>query len=185
MTNTCAHANCGKEGTFPAPRDPRNLGTRQYFCAEHIKEFNKNWNGLNGFNETEIFSLQHGAATWNRPTWTLGVNKTAPNAPKLNFSSAEELLKFFREREVKEAKVKKMTGTARARLTLPADVKEACGIFTIPEPMSGAQLRARYLELVKQHHPDVNKGSSDSEETLKRINVAYQILERYSVQSVL
>lgn len=38
-------------------------------------------------------------------------------------------------------------------------------------------IKARYKELAKKHHPDLNKGSNKSEELLKEINMAYTILK--------
>lgn len=170
MTHICAHPNCSEEASFPAPRDPRNIGDRQYFCEQHIKEFNKNWNGLDGFNEDEIFSMQQ-TATWDRPTWKAGVN--APQADQLHFKTSEELYRFFKMRH--QADYQQQQGAV-----LPPDVKEACVIFAIDNPdLSLAKVKQRYLALVKQHHPDVNAGSQSAEEMVKRINVAYQILQDY------
>lgn len=38
-------------------------------------------------------------------------------------------------------------------------------------------IKKSYLRLVKQYHPDVNQGDSAAEETLKRINEAYDVLK--------
>jgi DnaJ-class molecular chaperone len=38
------------------------------------------------------------------------------------------------------------------------------------------ELKARYKELVKKHHPDVNHGDKAAEERLKLINEAYTYL---------
>jgi curved DNA-binding protein CbpA len=38
------------------------------------------------------------------------------------------------------------------------------------------ELKARYKELCKQHHPDLNGGDKDAEERLKLINEAYTYL---------
>ena len=178
----CAHPGCKEEGTFPAPCDPRNPAARQYFCAAHIKEFNKSWNGLAGFSEDEIFAMQHGAATWNRPTWKLGVNGDAATAAKIRFNSAEELFAYFKQRSINGAKVKnKQTSTPNR--VIPPDVREACVIFSLEKPdICAERLKRRYLMLVKKYHPDVNPHMQQADDMVKRINVAYRILQDYGRQ---
>lgn len=176
MSEKCAWPNCTEEANFPAPRNPRNLAQRQYFCAEHIKEFNKRWNGLEGFSENEIYQMQDGAATWQRPTWNMGLNQT-PTAAKVEqgFANADDLFGFFKSRVARERNGESLPSTKH----LPADVKEACAIFSIEAPLEAVTLKKRYLSLVKQHHPDVNK-SEGAPEQIKRINVAYRILTDYA-----
>lgn len=174
----CAWPGCTEDGRYPAPRDPRNLSARQYFCQPHIKEFNSKWNGLKGFSENEIFGMQNGAATVGRPTWGMGVNASGANGGRVHvetlFGTAQDLYQFFQQRMESEKK-----GALPTTATLPPDVKEACAIFSLPQPLPAPQLKARYLTLVKQHHPDVNK-AEDAAEHIKRINVAYRILTTYA-----
>jgi hypothetical protein len=183
MTHICAWPGCEAEGTFPAPKDPRNLSERQYFCQPHIKEFNKNWNGMSGFNESEIFSMQSGAATWNRPTWGMGVNgaKLGPSATAA-FATADDLYSFFQDR-IKQEGLNSSNMGARiegpaALRQLPDDVQEALVIFNLQAPADAATLKPKYHALVKQHHPDVNP-SEGAAEHIKRINVAYKILTEF------
>ncbi|PZP39728.1 MAG: hypothetical protein DI585_03140 [Pseudomonas fluorescens] len=181
MTHTCAWPNCPNEGSFPAPRNPRDLRERQYFCQDHIKEFNKRWNGLDGFSEQEIYGMQDGTAQWNRPTWNMGLNGAGPNAGRVEhpfadpFVDADDLFGFFKQRVAREREGESLPSTRH----LPADVKESCAIFGIEQPLEAAMLKKRYLNLMKQHHPDVNKSDNAADQT-KRINVAYRILTDYA-----
>ncbi len=179
---TCAHADCKEKGDFPAPRDPRNIGARQFFCQTHIKEFNKKWNGMKGFSEDEIFSMQNGAATWNRPTWAMGINSKSNKTAQFDFETAEDLYRFFRDRQVNEAKV--LHKKEPSKKYLPPDVKEACAILALDKPIGGKILKKRYLNLIKKHHPDKNEGAEKAEETMKQINVAYKILEDFTTKKV-
>ncbi|MDD9920044.1 MAG: J domain-containing protein, partial [Alphaproteobacteria bacterium] len=159
---TCNWPDCNDEGEFKAPCDPRDLSKYQYFCKAHIKEFNKRWNGLEGFNENEIFSMQHGAATWHRPTWKMGVNDK--NYTSL-FETAEDLYSFFKKRQSEQQ-------PQSDSQQLPKDVREACYIFKLDAPLTGKPLKSRYLELVKENHPDKNPDSTQAEDNIKKINVA-------------
>ncbi|MCP5405444.1 MAG: DnaJ domain-containing protein [Pseudomonadaceae bacterium] len=174
MTHTCAWPDCSLEGSFPAPKDPRDLRLRQYFCQTHIREFNKRWNGLEGFHPDDIFKMQNVGPSWDKPTWTVGVSPTSEAAKSAPFANADDLFDFFQQR-IKQ----KASPSAAAPLVLPPDVKEALVIFNIEQPLPAAPLKKHYLALVKQHHPDVNK-SATAEEHLKRINVAYKILADYA-----
>lgn len=173
---TCAQRGCTEEGSFPAPRDPRDLKSRQYFCKEHIKEFNKRWNGLEGFSTNEIYTMQDYVGTWDKPTWKMGLNSQSDTSARFQFDTADDLFNFFNARRTESAK----TGASDERdMTLPPDVHEACAIFSIEPPFNNQKLKRTYLNLVKKHHPDVNQNSEEAEATLKKINVAYQILSDY------
>jgi hypothetical protein len=174
----CNWPGCDREGTFPAPKSPRNLRERQYFCEAHIKEFNKKWNGLNGFDEHELWQMQNGSHAWQRPVWADGL-KGAQGAriEATPFRNAKDLFGFFQQRLAAEK-----SGALPSTAALPADVKEACAIFSIEGPLPSPQLKPRYLDLVKRHHPDVNR-APEAAEHIKRINVAYQILTDYAQKS--
>lgn len=188
MSHTCAWPNCPEEGTFPAPRNPRNLSDRQYFCQPHIKEFNKRWNGLEGFSEKEIYGMQDGTASWQRPAWNTGLSGVGgakvehPYSDRAGqtftnpFENADDLFGFFKSRVARERSGESLPSTAH----LPADVKESCAIFGIEQPLEAVMLKKRYINLIKQHHPDVNKSAENAADQTKRINVAYRILTDYA-----
>ena len=169
MSIKCAWPECKEEGTFPAPCDPKDLRKRQYFCKSHIREFNKKWKGMQGFDANEIFTLQQGAATWNRPTWKMGVNGSSSSTS--TFGTAEDLYQFFKQRR-KATRNESVT-------SIPADVQEACYILQLQDPIGGKQLKQRYLKLVKENHPDVHPDDDDAAEKIKKINVAFRILEDF------
>lgn len=176
--HTCAHPHCLFEGTFPAPVDPRNLRKRQYFCQAHIKEFNKAWNGLKGFNPDDIFNMQQGV-TWERPTWSLGVNGSSIHSQHHSdvFETANDLFNFFRQRQKDTTST--TDTTTGAEKALPADVEEACHIFAMRPPFEPKILKQKYHALIKENHPDKHGGNEQAEELVKRINVSYQILSEY------
>lgn len=177
----CNWPGCTAEGTFPAPKSPRNLRERQYFCQPHIKEFNKSWDGLKGFDQSELWGIQSGSAVWQRPVWMEGLNGVGGARVETQpFATAKDLFGFFQQRIKAEKRgAKKAEEPLPTTIGLPADVKEACAIFSIPEPLPDVELKPRYLSLVKKNHPDVNK-APEAAEYIKRINVAYQILTDFS-----
>ena len=51
--------------------------------------------------------------------------------------------------------------------------------------MTFEEVKARYKALVKLHHPDANNGAKESEERLKRINEAFDLMHAgESIRSV-
>jgi curved DNA-binding protein CbpA len=50
-------------------------------------------------------------------------------------------------------------------------------VLDLAPPVDFSQIKARYRELAKIHHPDINGGDKVAEETLKRINQAYTTLK--------
>src|SRR5947209_7026847 len=52
----------------------------------------------------------------------------------------------------------------------------AMGVLELSWPLTQADVKSRYKELVKIHHPDANGGARDAEEKLKEINAAYSTL---------
>ena len=58
----------------------------------------------------------------------------------------------------------------------PGDLREPLMTLGLTWPTTLHEVKTRYKELAKRHHPDANGGSRDSEERLKTINLAYATL---------
>ena len=54
---------------------------------------------------------------------------------------------------------------------------EAMAIMGLKPPLDLSTIKAKYKELVKRYHPDINRGDSKAEEMLKSINMSYTILK--------
>ena len=168
--NICAHPECNEEGNFPAPKDTSNLREWQYFCQQHIKEFNRQWDGLEGMSQADIYAMEIGA-TWDRPTWKLGTSNHHKTTFDENFANADELFNFFKQRQTED----------NPHRTVPADVKEACVILSLELPSNQDELKRKYIALMKKHHPDKNQGDEQAQDFAKKINVAYQILSEWII----
>ena len=40
----CEFEGCQKKGAFRAPKSTDNADEFQWFCLEHVREYNQNWN---------------------------------------------------------------------------------------------------------------------------------------------
>lgn len=163
----CNWAGCLNEGNFRAPRSRDNMREYQWFCEEHIVEFNKKWNYFEGMNEAEIYAFQRDATTGHRPTWRMDQMKGNPNA-KLE----EALGRMFGDTPSYRADAK----------PIGAREKDALAVLDLEHPSDKAKIKAQYRELVKKYHPDVNRGNTLAEETFKRITRAYHHLVAHYIE---
>jgi hypothetical protein len=53
-TRGCDHAGCKEPGQYRAPKSPRALDDYYWFCKEHVREYNLNWNYFQGQSEEEF-----------------------------------------------------------------------------------------------------------------------------------
>ena len=117
-------------------------------------------------------------STWDRPTWKFGTQSESLKKSQAIFNDADALFRFFMNRQ-REDIAKGRENSINNSKTLPPDVQEACVIFNVDPPFNRKKLKTKYLSLMKKHHPDRNKGRKSAEEHMKKINVAYQILQEY------
>ena len=177
----CEWPDCGAPATHRAPKG--RLREREYwrFCLDHVRAYNHAYNFFAGMSMEDIARYQKDAVIGHRPTWKMGMNGGRPSSrshssrfrPK--FSGAEDPFGLFRE-----------FGTGvhadwdrRASATRPvrnAERKALDALGLEPEA-SGQQVKRRFKELVKRHHPDANGGDRSSEGRLREIIQAYNYLK--------
>ena len=148
-------------GDYRAPRSPSNLREYQWFCEEHIGEFNKKWNYFEGMNEDDIYAFQRDATTGHRPTWRMDQLKGSPSA-----RLEEAFGRLFGDSPTFKADVR----------PIGAREKDALAVLDLEHPSDKSKIKAQYRELVKKYHPDVNQGNPRAEDTFKKITIAYQHL---------
>ena len=164
----CSWPSCREPGNFRAPRSRNNLHDYQWFCDEHIKEFNKRWNYFEGMSSDEIYAFQRDATTGHRPTWRMdqfGADATA----KLE----EAFGRMFGEKPNYRAETK----------PIPPRDRDALATLDLEHPADKKKIKSHYRELVKKYHPDVNVGNQQAEETFKKITRAYHHLMAHYVES--
>src|SRR4051812_35076857 len=66
----CNVAGCLEPGGFKAPKSRESLGEYQWFCLEHIRQYNAKWDYFAGVGAEEIESFVRESVTGHRPTWT-------------------------------------------------------------------------------------------------------------------
>ena len=71
-TRKCDKAGCTQPGQYRAPRSPKQLDDYYWFCKDHVREYNTNWNYFQGQSEAEFQEFLDNATVWERPTRPFG-----------------------------------------------------------------------------------------------------------------
>lgn len=171
---SCDYVDCAEDGLYKAPMSRNSLNTYYWFCLNHVREYNSNWNYYAGMNESEVESRTRFDYFWERPTWPFGVNPPerqqfyAFHDPHNILGMGERFTAFDRDGYMSTEK----------NMSEEAEALKTMDLF---HPLTQDKLKARYKELVKKHHPDKNGGCLASEEKLKTINKAYDLLKKLIV----
>lgn len=172
-TPKCAWPGCADTGEFHAPKSPRDLAEHVWLCAEHIREHNKAWNFFEGMTDAEVEAVVRHDTVWQRQTWKLGA-KPGVKA-KASFANAR-----FRDSFGLFDDLGDHTPHPAERALPPnSPVAKAFAIMDLAPPVTLEQVKARYKQLVKRHHPDANNGAKEAEEKFKEVATAYQVVVKY------
>jgi curved DNA-binding protein CbpA len=161
----CEAPGCRLHGEYRAPFARDRLDHYRWFCLEHVRDYNKKWDYFAGLDASEIEQHIRADTTWRRPVWPLGGRRNG--GPQIH-----DPLGLSEEAGLAEKPPPRMDGSEQ--LT-PAE-RNAMGVLELSWPTTRADVKSRYKELVKIHHPDANGGAREAEEKLKEINVAYSTL---------
>lgn len=166
----CDKEDCNLSGDFPAPKDPKKLREYSWFCLEHVREYNLGWNYYKGMTQGEVEAHNRSDSTWQRPTWTAKTNifkRPLQQFENYNFLFDDDAPKPIRTGDPNAMFFAKHSPEAKVLRT-----------FALEQPISLAELKKWYKDMVKQHHPDKNKGCKESEEKLKAVNIAFAIVSK-------
>lgn len=164
-THSCEMPGCKAEGAHKAPKH-RGLNEYYHFCLDHIREYNAAWNFFHGMSEAEIQEHIIDSVYGHRPTRRYDADGEL--AERLR-DAAWQTYHFTDEKPRRE---QRFTEDQRS-----APEVEALAIMGLEAPVTLEVIKRKYKELAKKHHPDLNKGCKNSEELLKRVNMAYTILK--------
>lgn len=184
MAQRCAWPGCQDPGRFRAPVAPQAEGFH-WFCLEHVRRYNAAWDYYKGRTPEEIEAAQRASAFWDRPTWRTAED---PKRYANHYGHADgEAWKRMGFRDPLEALGKRATkspapgggAAARgARSTLPAAEIRALRILNLGHRTTRPEIRARYKDLVKSLHPDLNGGDRSEEARLREVLWAWDHLRK-------
>jgi hypothetical protein len=178
----CEWGGCEAAGTHPAPKGRGHEGQFHHFCLDHVRLYNKSYNYFSGMPEEAVADWQKETLTGHRPTWNMGVN---PDSARGQAKAKADDFEVPRNWTRRSGDPRLQFGRARARVQAARATpvrkakpleKRALDAMGLPESASAEDIRARYKELVKLHHPDANGGDRSTEGRLQEILQAYRLL---------
>ena len=142
------------------------------FCIEHVREYNASYNYFQGMTDNDVAKYQKEAVIGHRPTWTMGVNRTARGFREDGVDPAgfKDDLGMFRSRSYR----KPAAEAAKPKYGVAA--MKALTNLGLDDTADAETIKARYKELVKRLHPDANGGDRSREDKLREIIQAYNYL---------
>lgn len=171
-TKACDMPGCPYEGTFRAPKD-RSLSDHHLFCQMHITEYNRAWNFFDGMNQREVEEHILKSMFGDRPTWRYDADGMAEEnlrrqAYEFHGTGAtdDRASRAWQEYEQNKNRIDETSAEY-----------EAMAIFGLEPPVDLDKIKAKYKELAKKYHPDINTTNPKAEEQLKKINMAYTVLK--------
>jgi hypothetical protein len=175
----CEWPDCPAPATHRAPKG--RLREREYwcFCLEHVREYNHAYNFFAGMSMDDIARYQKDAVIGHRPTWKMGMNGGRPSSRshssrfRAQFSGPDDPFSLFRDFD---AGAQTRSSPRHARPVRNAERKALDALGLEPQA-SSQQVKRRFKELVKRHHPDANGGDRSSEARLREIIQAYNYLK--------
>lgn len=163
----CDAPNCMGEGTHRAPKD-RGLKEYYHFCLDHVQDYNKAWNYFEGLSDDQIQEHILNSLYGERPTRRYDIDG------RLQEALQEKIREFFGD-----SPEKPRTRHRASPDTLPPSPEaQALSHMGLSVPVTIEEIRLRYRELVRLHHPDRTGGDKTSEEVLKIVTMAYTILRQ-------
>lgn len=182
-TRSCEWPGCEAQGAYRAPTSPERLHEFRWFCLDHVREYNRAWNFFSGWSEDDLDAQIRADRIWERPTWTF---RSGPRVGPQNWPHTEGQAwarwGFSDPLDVLGDAATQNPGGEAAQRTrfrrLTRDEARAMDTLGLPhETESRADVRARYRDLVKDLHPDMNAGARGDEARLARVIRAWDILK--------
>lgn len=158
----CAAKGCRNEGHYPAPKSRDALRDYIWFCLDHVRAYNRSWNYYDGLQGAALEAEIRRATIWERPSWKFATGQPSEN----HFEDPLGLFNFERRNEAKSGR------------KLTAEERKAWKTLNLAPIDDFDIVKKQYKRLVKENHPDKNRGDAQAEERLKDINLAYSLIRK-------
>ena len=178
----CDWPGCAHGATHRAPKGRGQEREYWRFCLDHVREYNHSYNFFAGMSDDAVARFQKDSITGHRPTWKmgqLGGKRAGKPSGRGRFSdgydAADDPFDMF-----SELGARPRAGQARQeaeRRTVRNAERKALHSLDLEIDADRSEIKARFKELVKRHHPDANGGDRGSEDKLREIIEAYNYLK--------
>jgi hypothetical protein len=141
---------------------------------EHVKEYNRGYNYAADLSNPQTARYQREATSGVRQAWGTVVN--ASNATPMPSTGPSGSAKALNARKSAAQRLAHNTGSPVRKLkVLEARAFETLGLSPDATPQ---EIKSRYKQRLKMHHPDANEGNRASEDALRASIEAHRILKQ-------
>ncbi|EUK17534.1 J domain-containing protein [Commensalibacter papalotli (ex Servin-Garciduenas et al. 2014)] len=172
----CDMPSCDQLAGYKAPKSRQKLNEYYWFCLEHIREYNKNWNYCRGMTPAQIEQHLKASTVWDKPSWKLGQLGKTDFLKEQYFRDSLGIFKDHPEFKQKQSQQNKPQA--------PKELIDSLQTLGLTWPLSLQELKKQYTLLARQYHPDTNHRDTSLTEQFKNINAAYSQLRSHLVNPV-
>ena len=180
----CHWPDCRAPATAKAPKSREQLNDFYDFCQRHAGEYNKGWNFYAGMSEGQVRAAQENEAmTGGRPTWEMkagaGTREAAAFAAKMGTANTTGAGSWRDSFGLFGRRTKEQAGPeGQDDLRLGKLERGALTDLDLDVRTDKKAVKARYHEMLKRFHPDLNQGDRGAEAKLQRVIKAYKTLKK-------
>src|SRR5262249_49049145 len=176
----CDWPGCAQAASHRAPKGRTKESEYWCFCLDHVREYNHSYNFFAGMSDEAVARYQKDAVIGHRPTWKMGMlgGRRAKKPGVGRFfedNGADDPFEMYREFGARPRRERSQREASR-RSVRNAE-RRAFHMLGLEIDAERAEIKARFKELVKRHHPDANGGDRTSEDKLREIIEAYNYLK--------
>lgn len=169
---SCQWDDCDDGATARAPVGQEAEGLYLRFCNKHVREYNRGYNYYADLSDQVVAGYQRTAALGSRAT--SGAVHRVQEAPLPSSARSGSAKALNARKAAAQGREQKRQDEARKLKVLEAKAFEALGLDYEATPV---EIKRRYKELLKLHHPDANEGDRGSESQLQAVIDAHKILK--------
>jgi DnaJ domain len=180
----CDWPNCAEQASHRAPKGRGRENEYWRFCLTHVREYNQSYDFFAGMSDDAVARYQKDALTGHLPTWRMGAvgGKKRTKGRIGQFfdegTGAADPFDILREFGGPHPGAAQARAEAERRRTVHNAERKALHALGLEDTATGPEIKARFKELVKRHHPDANGGDRASEDKLREIIEAYNYLKK-------
>ncbi|HEY1543914.1 MAG TPA: J domain-containing protein [Xanthobacteraceae bacterium] len=178
---SCEWPGCAHAATHRAPKGRTQEREYWRFCLDHVREYNGSYNFFAGMSDDAVARYQKDSITGHRPTWKMGMvggqRAAKPRSRRFfnDHDGADDPFEVFGEQGGR-SRQGQTRPEAERRMVRNAE-RKALHALGLETDAQRPEIKSRFKELVKRHHPDANGGDRGSEDKLREIIEAYNYLK--------
>ncbi|WP_018979623.1 J domain-containing protein [Saccharibacter floricola] len=169
---SCDHPDCDQPAGYRAPRGRDNLRSYYWFCLQHVRQYNANWDYYRGMTPGQIENHLRADTSWQRPSWKLGA-MTGSARSSFTVDDLQDPLDILNARRTHP------TQESPPRQQAPEALRQPLALLDLGWPTTLEDVKTRYRALARRYHPDANKDDPRAEERFKTIASAYATLRSH------